>query len=253
MSTYKATIVTALFDIQRNTKGDGRTVEQYVEWFKKTLLVNCPMIIFCEEKFAQLAENRPCPTKVIVQSLKDASYYKYINRMNEILNSPEYKCRISCPERIECRMAEYSIIQYSKFGWLEHTIEENPFNTENFYWIDAGCSRFFLDVDLSRPYPSKTLERFTIQGRNDLDPSNITDDFIWDCKNYLIGTMFGGPSQFVLQVGKLVEEQFNHMIDNNNVNNEQLALAIVWKRHPELFSVVINDTRHHLILFKHLS
>jgi hypothetical protein len=41
-------------------------------------------------------------------------------------------------------MPEYNLIQYSKFGWLEEAIQENPFDTSSFFWIDMGISRFFL-------------------------------------------------------------------------------------------------------------
>ena len=48
----------------------------------------------------------------------------------------------------------YSIIQYSKFEWLKTAIEENPFNSDFFFWLDAGGSRFFEDYDLNQDYPS---------------------------------------------------------------------------------------------------
>jgi hypothetical protein len=31
------TIVTAFFDIGRNTRGDGRTIDEYLQWIKRTL------------------------------------------------------------------------------------------------------------------------------------------------------------------------------------------------------------------------
>ena len=38
-------IVTALFDINRSTKGDGRTIEDYLNWFEKTLNLKCDFIM----------------------------------------------------------------------------------------------------------------------------------------------------------------------------------------------------------------
>ena len=45
------TIATAFFDINRHTKGDGRTIEEYLDWIKKTLELNCNLFIITEEKF----------------------------------------------------------------------------------------------------------------------------------------------------------------------------------------------------------
>lgn len=35
-----ATIVTAFFDIQRDIKGDGRKIDEYLQWIQKTLQLN---------------------------------------------------------------------------------------------------------------------------------------------------------------------------------------------------------------------
>ena len=54
------TIVTAFFDINREKKGDGRTIKDYLTWFNKTLQLNCNMYIVTEEKFKNFVkENRP--------------------------------------------------------------------------------------------------------------------------------------------------------------------------------------------------
>ena len=41
------TIVTSLYNIDRE-KLDGRSWETYLEWFKKTLSINCPMVVFVD-------------------------------------------------------------------------------------------------------------------------------------------------------------------------------------------------------------
>lgn len=257
-----ATIVTAFFDINREKKGDGRTITDYLSWFNKTLQLNCNMYIITEEKFRKFVEeNRPknYNTYVKIDILENASYYKYRERMIEILESQEYKNRIAHPNRVECKLPEYNIIQYSKFGWLEETIKNNPFNTEYFFWMDAGISRFFLDINIQKIYPQMTLinqskNKFIIQQRHDLLTYNITNDFIWKSDNLLKGTMFGGHKDIVLKIGELLEIEFNNsMLNNNNVNNEQLGLALVYKKYPELFFLTKDIEGIHLYLFKLLS
>ena len=60
---------------------------------------------------------------------------------------------MSDTDRIECKQAMYSVIQYSKFPWLQQAIELNPHKSDIFFWLDAGGSRFFNNFDLTEPYP----------------------------------------------------------------------------------------------------
>jgi hypothetical protein len=262
MTINAATIVTCFFDINRAEKGDGRTVDEYKKWIKTTLQVNCNLYIITESKFYQFfIDNRPKEYKTFIKvmEINDLHYYKYYDKMKCIIESEKYKSKIANPTRVECVLPEYNIIQYSKFHCLEIAIEENPFKTEYFFWMDVGCSRFFLDVDISKPYPSNNnlifnTDKFIIQNRRDLMNYDIGDNFIWEHVNLLCGTMFGGNIQIVLQISRLVEDVFiKKMLENENVNNEQLGLVMVWKEYPHLFHLVNNFTNHHLILFKHLS
>jgi len=140
-------------------------------------------------------------------------------------------------------------------------INENPFKSEYFLWMDAGCSRFFLDIDVTQPYPSKngiellnqSNDRFIIQNRWDLMMFPIDENFIWKADNLLSGGMFGGTKSAVRIISNLLEHVFvDIMLNNKNVNNEQLALAIIWKNYPDSFYLLQNNGPHDLIIFKWL-
>jgi hypothetical protein len=265
MSHNPVTLVTAFFDIKRSEKGDGRTIDEYKSWIQKTLQLNCNLFIVTESKFLDFfKENRPSGYKTFIKvfDFKDLNFYKYREIMRNILENPEYKNRIAHPKRVECVLPEYNIIQYSKFHCLKMGIEENPFQSDFFFWIDAGISRFFLDVDLSKIYPSENSvnvlrthqNKFIIQKRHDLETFPIDGDFIWKSDNLLYGTMFGGNATIIHKIAELIEDVLiNQMFQFNNVNNEQLALAMIWKKHPELFLLTNNHPGYHLILFKLLS
>jgi hypothetical protein len=266
MSTKNpVTIVTAFFDIHRAERGDGRSIEEYKEWLKKTLQLNCNLFIVTEEKFRDFfLENRSKEYKTFVKVIdfRDSHYYRYYDVMKSILEDPNYKTRVAYPDRVECKLPEYNIIQYSKFHYLKMAMERDVFQSQFFLWMDAGCSRFFLDVDISLPYPSpqgidalrETAGRFIIQKRQDLETFPIDDDFVWRADNLLYGTMFGGNKQIIHRIASLVESIFQKkMLTKQNVNNEQLALAMVWKENPELFFLTNNSRICHLVLFKLLS
>jgi hypothetical protein len=265
MMTNPVTIVTGFFDIEREHRGDGRSVKEYKEWLKQTLQLNCNLFIVTEEKFrCFFMDYRPATyaTTLKIIDFKDSYYYQFRDAMKKILDDPIYQSKIADPNRVECVLPEYNVIQYSKFHYLQMAIEENPFQSTSFFWMDAGCSRFFMDVNISVSYPSPTIheflkqnpDRFVIQKRHDLEYYPIDDDFVWKSVNLVSGGMFGGGKNVVLKIAGLVETVFRaKMLAKNNVNNEQLALAMVWKEYPDYFTLVDNVYGQHLSLFKFMS
>jgi hypothetical protein len=247
-----ATLVTAFFDIGREQRGDGRKLNEYLDWIQKTLKLNCYLYIVTEERFrAFFEENRPAKYKdktfIKVIKFSDSHYYRYLDRMQAIVGTPEYKARIAYPNRVECVLPEYNVIQYSKFDYLRMAIEENPFGSEYFFWMDAGASRFFQQIDVSRPFPSPTGmkiiqgsgDRFIAQGRYDLGKYPIDEtQFIWTAENLIFGTMFGGNVKIVIEMGELLKKTFvEKMMNQGCVNNEQLALALIWNKDRDKFAL----------------
>lgn len=258
------TIVTAFFDINREEKGDGRKIDDYLNWMKVTMQLNCNMFIITEEKFKDFFiqnRNPSYATYIIISELPNLYFYKYYDQMKTIIESQEYKNKIAHPNRVECVLPEYNIIQYSKFHFLYLASEVNPFQSTYFFWLDAGASRFFNDMDIHSPFPSEhgiriikqNEHKFIAQCRKDLLTYNIDDDFIWKADNLIYGGMFGGNKLVISFILQQIEETFvNEMLQKSNVNNEQLALAMIYKKFNNAFSL-LSDNSHPILLLKALS
>lgn len=269
----KATIVSAFFDINRETRGDGRRLEEYMEWIKRTLQLNCNLYIITEARFIDFMKSaRPVEymhkTVFKADTLENAMFYKYRDRMHEIMQTAEYKSRIMHPTRVECVLPEYNVIQYSKFGWLLDAIQENPFQTDVFFWMDIGISRFFESMNLSLEYPNPVVlerlvgdntkdsarNRFIIQKRHDLETFNIDDGFVWRSDNLLKGGMFGGTELCIRRMSKYLNQIFKEqMLDKECVNNEQVALSLIHTINPEWFNLVDDNDRKPCKLLQSLS
>ena len=91
-----------------------------------------------------------------------------------------------------------------------------------------------------KPYPSISIDtdKFMIQPREDIFTYPIDDTFLWKADNLFKGGMFGGNAKIVSEIGKKVEEVFQTMLSHEQMNNEQLAIALVWKKYPDLFHLV---------------
>tara|TARA_R110000796_G_scaffold76232_1_gene170656 strand:+ start:3928 stop:4731 length:804 start_codon:yes stop_codon:yes gene_type:complete len=240
-------ITTALFDINRQSRGDGRTILEYLTWMKETLKVRCSMTVYTEKRFEkfiyQCRKNIPYETKVIVQDLSDLPFDKYMPQIREIMFSEFYRRRIKHPGRVECVLPEYNLIQYSKFGWLEKTAKENQ-NYDYFFWMDAGCSRFFLDADLSKEFPNINninVDKFLIQRNTNFEKmwENLKfEEYIWDNRSMLTGGLFGGGREVIFKMKKYIEEVCENIFFKNRcINNEQFAIAIISKLHTDLFDI----------------
>jgi hypothetical protein len=256
------TVITALYDINRENEGDGRRIDEYFEWLQKTLSLNTRFVIFIQDLLLPRLESILKCIKneyvtVFATKLEDIPYYKYKQSMDYILSSESYKTKITAPTRIECKLSLYNIIQYSKLEWLNQIIHKNPYNSEYFFWMDAGCSRFFenVDINISWPNEKKLLSnKIVIQGRNDLYSYNNWDNLHLDAVNLLCGTCFGGHKDNITWLASKIQDIFEHLLSINIVNNEQIALALIWKKHPEKFDVYINANQStHLPLFNYLS
>jgi hypothetical protein len=258
----KTEIITALFDIGRDKIGDGRTMQDYLEWFETTLKLNTTMTIFIEEEFFSFVNERRNPenTQIIIQKLEEVPFYNWKNKIEEIITSENYKSKMADIKRIECINPLYNVIQYSKFGWIKNAIELNKFDSDYFMWMDAGCSRFFDDVNILNPWPNVNkinIDKFLIGGNQNtfrFFPNLNIDKYIWDNNCTLAGGLFGGGKYLMLDVYEKIMSIFKeHMIDNGCVNNEQFALSIMLKKYPEIFNVLMILNGSHLPLFKFLS
>ena len=261
----KVTVVSALFDIERV---DGRPWEEYLKWFDEFLKLQVPMILFVSEDVAEFIGERrnKLPTDIVVQTVDQIPYYHLKDEIQDILDSDEYKENISDPDRIECKQAMYSVIQYSKFPWLKLAAEDNPHNSDYFFWLDAGGSRFFGIYDLKKEYPSKDAvkslddmgESFLVQMNTEYypdlsDAEELDLDYLYDNRSYVLGSMFGGHKNAVPKVCDLVEDIFiNEMINKGNVNNEQIALGYLIKKHSDDFAIYSRTNGKHMALFEEL-
>lgn len=253
------TIVTSLQDIRRHNM-DGRKWDEYLEWFSVTLQIKAPMVVFVDESLVKFVKHYrgDQKTEIITEKLEDVPFYKYKDRMDEIIASEDYQKRIADAPRIECQHSLYSIIQFSKFWWVKEAVSRNYFDSDFYFWMDAGLSRFFYDMDISQNYPGeearkqletikdKVLIQVSMFPYQDLYNAKVLgEDYLLNNRSYVMGGMFGVGKEKIDELCGLVEQTFEKLLDDGIVNNEQIVLGYLFKKHPDLFIEFINDLRIH--------
>ena len=258
-----ATIITALYDINRDEKGDGRTFNEYLSWFKETLKVKNPMVIFVDNSLKEFVEEnrKNLPTKIITEPIEEVPYYHLNERIQEVLDDPNYQNKIGAPDRIECKLSLYNVIIYSKFGWVKKVIEDNPFDSEYFMWMDAGLSRFFKphEVNITKPYPSNDAMKSLIDSKDNVliqvqtsyypdlvNKKKFNVEDLWDERSFVMAGLWGGGSKSLSKFCDLIDDVLvNKMLKNNLINNEQIAMAYVYKNNDDMFVIFKNESHLH--------
>jgi hypothetical protein len=256
------TIVTSLYNIGREDI-DGRSWEIYLEWFKKTLQINSPMVIFVDQKTKKFVEeNRKNKKTLIIEDpIENSPYYNLKNQIDSIIESEEYRKNIKDPDRIECKSSLYNIIQYSKFGWVEKASRIDPFSTNLYLWLDAGISRFFEDLGIKTDYKypgdsflelisdmdDEVFIQVFMSNYPELVNSNILDEeYLKDNRSYVAGGIFIASKKSIIEIKKEIDHILNNlMLKKGLINNEQIAIGYLLNKKKSLFRTFLNYSDQH--------
>lgn len=234
---FSTTIVTGLYDIKRQ----DRSFEEYKHWFRRTLKIPIPMIVFCKsENVAWIRKARGSREIVIVEE-ESIPLEHLVNKISEILPS----MRQGRPD-VEWVNKRYIATQYSKAIWLKRGIQCNPYNSHFFFWVDAGVSRFFTGGQPKTPLPllqntnllpdklyissTKFLPLVKLMTENIIVGSQIP---------FVMGTVFGGRITTVNRMcDAMLDILYKTMLNKCRVDNEQVAFGLIFKEHPDWFELL---------------
>jgi hypothetical protein len=146
----------------------------------------------------------------------------------------------------------------NKIVWMSDVAKENYFNSTMFMWVDAGCSRFFenYDLNLKKQWPNLSKlnpEKFNIQIKRSLFNNLDMNDIMYHNDHFTTATIFSGKKEIIDRIKMESQIIFKEMLENKCINNEQIVFAMIFKKYPDLFHGLINNTYKHLPYFEYLS
>ena len=257
MSTWnQITIVTALLHIGREG-ADGRTMEQYVQWFAETLKIPAPMVVYVEPGLVEIVKQvrGELPTKIVPQSLGTSPFGWSYPKVHEILESQEWKQKMKNPGDLTNKLPGYSIVTNNKFAWLWNAIDENPFQTELFFWIDGGLSRFFRGLQPWNHGPHPTLlhtlqtnkKLFAVIGGGKesyiqnavLGKKLPTEEVIGANMGVVMTGFFGGHISTMKHASECVMKNYVvEMIQKNRIDHDQSSIFLHFQDYPEKYMLL---------------
>ena len=137
----KTTLVTAYFAID----GAKHSASEYNDWIARFFHLPDNMVIYTDAQSANFVEHlrtdsRGC-SKIHVMSLYQTYFGKNVDWVAQHLKDDERNIHVP----------ELYIVWSQKALWLAEVAEENPFQSEHFFWSDSGQFRdsVFLDTFVS--------------------------------------------------------------------------------------------------------
>jgi len=194
-----ATIVTGYFQLEKSKASH----DKYTDWMKNMLIIDNPMVIFCDEISKDLIhefrKTKLDKTIIIVTKITDFYTYKYYDNFVKHYD-------MDLEQRVGHTPFLY-MIWNEKSHFLKRAIELDPFHTDYFIWVDIGCFRIPNTDFLNWPNPSRIEEMkkdkillllvqpFTI---DECGCSSLSDLPSFQTANRIGGTMFGGGKDILL-------------------------------------------------------
>ncbi len=264
------TFCTFYFDIDRqNWNTFNIPNNTYLYWFQNVLSLNINLHIETEEKFVEriISYRRkfdPLLKKTIlkIRKVEELPAYKlYNSRLEELMFSDEFKQKIHHEHVPEMCRPLYNVLMFNKLYSLKEVIEENPFNTKFFSWVDVGFIRDERWVINNEDWPDSNklqLEQdkilFFVINQNiikDLANSDIgRKEFhcMSQCR-YLKGTTFFMDGSVINQLLESFHKNVNLCLDNRFIGSDEKIFDLCYLDNPDLFNLVQCDWREEFHLY----
>ena len=263
------TFVTCIYYDLFETEFGGRLhpKNKYFYGIESTLKTNSPFVIFVWPKNIEETKNYFIDflgvdefnnrIKVIGFDLYATNYREIIKKEKETGSGQRYAGDRS-PD-----------VCISKFVMLKQVAKDNYFNTESFFWIDAGLSSSslfpdkYLDLDskdrrwsscsLFTPNVAENLykkldDRVLLIKNNSLGWGFKAGHISYDDKAYyyIIGGLFGGMKESIITFcSQIVNSFYYYVNDEEMLYMDEELLTLLYFNNKESFNTLEFDVWHH--------
>jgi hypothetical protein len=235
----KMTIVTGFIYINKD-EGFKKHKYNYIEKSKNTLELKNFMYIYISQNLYDHVYNfrkklgLENKTKIIIVEEKDLYLYDQVEkiRKNTQKNIPTYQNPL------------YNMAVNSRYKFMEKCINENPFNSDYFAWIDFSAGHIVnFPKNKTISYNKKNKIRLAWIGRCKIEKKKM-----FYHHRAMGGGVFAGHKDIMLEFIKLHDSYFKRFMNYGyNINDDKL-LFFMFEKQPELFDYYFSS--YHDILLK---
>jgi hypothetical protein len=238
-----ATIVSALL----TNINSNRNIEKYIEYGKKLCNININKVIFIEEHiFNTYFINEKYPLTTFIFTSKEQLYlYKYTN--NDLTNFNKL-----CSDNPSKDTIEYMYVQCSKTEWVKTAIEINPYDSEQFVWVDFGIYHIMnndenLFIQVISNLNNKSYENIRVASGTCYNIETIYTHIQW----FFLGGFFGGHKDRLIEFANLMKEKCIDIITNQKTIIWEVNIwFLIYLENNDLFNrYIANHNESMLMLY----
>jgi hypothetical protein len=248
----EVTFVTGLWDLGRDKIGGGFRRDfnsHYLPQFQNLLAQNINLIIFCDKEVEEFVwRHRDSRNTVVINKPLDSfkTNFDFYNQVQNIRNKPEWKNQAGwLADSPQSSLEYYNPVVMSKFFMLHDSCIMNPFNTEHFYWIDAGISStvnlgyfstYNVHEKLTKYVSSLLFVCFPYDGQ--VEVHGFTKSKFNECCNanseYVArGGFFGGRADYIKKFNPKYYDTLRSTLNEGYMGTEESIFTILCYLYPE--------------------
>lgn len=242
----QTTIVTAFMTKINNI--DFRSYNTYIEYGNKLLHLGFPVVMFIEQYMYDVHYKENLSK---YPSCRFVIFERYENYLYEYLSQvTKYEVATNNPSK---DTIGYMFVQCHKTEWLRKAIELNPFQTENYTWIDFGIYHMIKNDQLLKESIETlvtTKQYPLVRIASCIDPrepcySDIYHQVVW----FFAGSVVGGNSESLIKFADIMKEFCIKIIqEKKHIMWEVNIWYLIYREFPEIFDFYLCD--HNISILK---
>jgi len=237
------TTIVSCFLANSNSRGDRKS-DKYIELGKKLLNINTPKIIFIDDTIIESIEYNKQNTVLIPFNRDDIYLYDHKNNITNFAVNTDF------PEK---DTLDYMLLICNKTEIMKKAVELNPFQTEQFVWIDFGINHIFRcdDIEFERKIMDLTKKKYeNVRIGSIIDPQTtiFQGDIYSQVAWYFAGGVFGGNGNALKEFADMVKEEcYETIFEKGTLMWEVNIWYIVYLKFPSFFDPYLCNHNESLI------
>lgn len=229
------TFVSGLWDLERREHLGRRTVEEYRALAAPVLDLDAQLVVFADPELVDwLAEERrrrglAQRTRVIARSLEDLPHHGLGQATADL---PTYR------NDEKTGTWTYNVLQWSKLSLVVEVAHDDP-STDHFAWIDLGLSHVAVEP-LSFPGPSDDVAVLQMRPVAPRELTDAAEFYSYERGRIAAGLIRADRAHFE-ELAAAFDAELVRALGLGVRPNEQMVLAALTVRRPELFSYYYGD------------
>lgn len=243
------TIVTSFYDIRAMEKSrpeDNRQIDQYMQLAQQFILqLPYPLLIFIDvdasaDRIYDLIKNTreqyADKTHIIREPFSNTYFYKDLDKIRDLQQI--YPIHNG---DLKHETPHYIVLNNNKLWCIEKAIEQNPFSSTHFTWIDFGINHVAKTPEKIHEWIHEAPHKIRQMCINPLvEPCSHKEIFHYIYHHYA-GGLFSGSVECLLKYVDAFKKKIEQIYSEDWYQIDEAVMTMVHCEHPEWFDDYYGD------------